>query len=331
MKDERPARRTRDGRATTDSEAPTQPDETHGPGTRRAIVLGRKRKGRKTATIVREVHATLVAAHWKVDRKVVKRKRDLTRAATQAVKDGCDVVVVVGGDGAVLRVAPALARNRAALGIVPTGTGNLLAGNLDIPHEVADATRVILTGRQRTIDLGRATVDGTTYDFSVACGVGFDAEVMDRTDPGQKQRWGKLAYLANAIAQTAGIANVEHRITIDGVRATTDGAQVLIANFGRMSLGLNPRRAIRPDDGMLDVIVIRASGPLGGLLAGWEALRQRELGESPQGHVLRTQAHEVRIDTEPPRLVEVDGTVVGHTPVVVEIMPSALTVLVPAP
>lgn len=298
---------------------------------KRAIVIGRKRKGRKTASIVRDVQATLVAAHWKVDHKVVTRKRELTRAATRAVKRGCEVVVVVGGDGAVLRVAPALAKTRTALGIVPTGTGNLLAGNLGIPRDVADATRVILAGQHRTIDLGRATVDGADYDFSVACGVGFDAEVMDRTDPGQKRRWGKLAYLANAIAQTTGIANVEHEITIDGERATTEGAQVLIANFGKMSLGLRPRRAIQPDDGMLDVIVVRASGPIGGLLAGWEALRQKNLGESPEGHVLRTQAHEVRIDTTPPRLVEVDGSVVGHTPVTVKILPSALTVLVPAP
>jgi diacylglycerol kinase family enzyme len=81
---------------------------------------------------------------------------------------------------------------------------------------------------------------------------------------------------------------------------------------------------------MLDVIIVRASGPLGGLLAGWEALRQKDLGESPQGHVLRRQAHEVRIETTPKRLVEVDGSVVGRTPVVVSILPSALTVLVPA-
>jgi diacylglycerol kinase family enzyme len=93
---------------------------------------------------------------------------------------------------------------------------------------------------------------------------------------------------------------------------------------------LEPRREIRPDDGLLDVIVIRASGPLPGLLAGWEALRQRDLGESAAGHVLRAQAREVRIETESGRLVEADGGVVGRTPITASIRPAALTVIEPA-
>jgi Sphingosine kinase and enzymes related to eukaryotic diacylglycerol kinase len=296
----------------------------------RAFVVGRWRKGRKVRGVVHEVRRALEAAHWKVDSDVVMRKRDLTRKAARAAKAGCDVVVIVGGDGAVLQVAPALAKTKVALGIIPTGTGNLLAGNLGIPRDAAEAVRTIVSGRHRRIDLGRVSVDGAMYDFSVACGVGFDAEVLDKTGSGQKRRWGKLAYLANAVSQTGGISNIPHEITLDGVRTTTEGAQVFVANFGRMLVGVAPRRAIRPDDGLLDVIVVRASGPFGGLLAGWEALRQKDLGESPEGHVFRAQAREVRIETTPSRLVEVDGTVVGRTPIVVSIIPSALTVIVPA-
>jgi YegS/Rv2252/BmrU family lipid kinase len=295
----------------------------------RAFVIGQRRKGRKVRGVVDEVRRTLEAADWKVDSDVVKRERDLTRVAARAVKSGCDVVVIVGGDGAVLQVVPALADTQVALGIIPTGTGNLLAGNLGIPRGIAEAARTIVSGRHRRIDLGRVTVDGATYDFSVACGVGFDAQVMDKTGPDQKRRWGRLAYLANAVRQTGGISNVPHEITLDGVRTTTEGAQVFIANFGRMFAGVAPRRAMLPDDGLLDVIVVRASGPLRGLLSGWEALRQKDLGESPEGHVFRAQAREVRIETTPSRLVEVDGTVVGRTPIVVSIVPSALTVIVP--
>ena len=299
----------------------------------RAFVVGRRRKGRAIGGIVRDVRRALEAAGWSVDSDLVNRKRDLTRRARRAVRHGCDVLVVVGGDGAVMRVAPALAESKVALGVIPTGTGNLLAGNLRIPvgpGRVKDALAVILDGRRRRIDLGRATVDGSTHVFAVACGIGFDAEVMDRTDPGQKRRWGRLAYLANAIAGTAGIANAEHTITLDGVTTATEAAQVFVANFGRMFAGLSPRRAVRPDDGLLDVIVVRASGPLPGLLAGWQALRQKELGESDDGRVLRAQARELRIEATPPRLVEVDGSVVGRTPVEATILPRALTVLVPA-
>lgn len=294
-----------------------------------ALIIGRRRKGRPIAELAADTANALQQAGWRVDTRLVARKRELTRKARKAVKAGCDVVVVVGGDGAVLRVAPALAKTTASLGIVPAGTGNLLATNLGIPRDVPAAVRTILNGSKRTIDLGRAVVGGKAYDFSIACGIGFDADVMDGTDSSQKRRWGKLAYLASAVARTGEIENVEHEITADGVRTVTDAAQVLVANFGRMALGIRPRRSILPDDGMLDVIVVRASGPIGGLLAGWEALRQRDLGESPQGHVLRARAREICVEAKPPRRVEVDGSVVGKTPVAISILPSALTVIVP--
>ena len=70
-----------------------------------------------------------------------------------------------------------------------------------------------------------------------------------------------------------------------------------------MLAGMEPVRPIAPDDGLLDVIVVRASGRLSGLLGGWEALRQKDLGESREGHVLRAQARKVRIATQPRRLV----------------------------
>ena len=295
----------------------------------RAFVVGRRRKGRKIREVVREVERLLQAGGWEVDSQVVTRKRDLRRQTAAAVEAQYDVVVAVGGDGAVLQVATALAETKVALGIIPTGTGNLLAGNLKIPNGPAAAVRVLLTGRRRRIDVGRVTIDGEDHDFTVACGVGFDAEVLDATRTAQKLRWGRLAYLANAIAQTGGIRNVTHTITLDGVQSTMEAAQVFIANFGRMLPMVAPRRRVRPDDGLLDVIVIRASGPVPGLLAGWEALLQTELGESSGGRVFRAQAREVRIETEPSRLVETDGSVVGKTPLVASILPGALIVMVP--
>ena len=295
----------------------------------RAFVVGRRRKGRQIREVVREVERLLQAGGWEVDSQVVTRKRDLRRRTAAAVEAHCDVVVAVGGDGAVLEAASALAETKVALGIIPTGTGNLLAGNLKIPNGPAAAVRVLLTGRRRRIDVGRVTINGEHHDFTVACGVGFDAEVMDATGTVQKLRWGRLAYLANAIAQTGSIRNVTHEITLDGVQSTMEAAQVFIANFGRMLPMVAPRRRVRPDDGLLDVIVIRASGPLPGLLAGWEALLQTELGESSGGRVFRAQAREVRIETEPSRLVETDGSVVGKTPLVASILPGALIVMVP--
>lgn len=296
---------------------------------KRAFVVGRRRKGRHIGQVVREVQSQLQAAGWKVESKVVVHKNQLERSTAKAVKSGSDVVVAVGGDGAVGRVASGMAETPAALGIVPTGTGNLLAGNLKIPHDQTKAVETILSGRTRRIDLGRVTIDGQDHDFTVACGIGFDADVIDATGPGQKLRWGKLAYLANALGQTGSITNIPHEITLDGVVTSIEAAQVFIANFGKMLPMVQPRRAIKADDGLLDVIIVRASGPLPGLLASWEAMWQTNLGESSGGHVFRAQAREVRIETQPSRLVEADGNPLGKTPIIASIRPRALRVIVP--
>ncbi len=239
-------------------------------------------------------------------------------------------MVAVGGDGAVSQVVQALAGTQVDLGIVPLGTGNLLAGNLGIPRVRERAIDVVLARERRRIDLGQVTIARKHRVFAVACGIGFDAVVMKSTGKRGKRRWGKLAYVASAIKNHGRVRNVIHEIAIDSVRSTTEATQVFIANFGGMGLPIGPRLGIHPDDGALDVIVIRASGPLPGLLAGWEALRQRHLGESSAGHIFRARGKEVKIETHPPRLVEIDGSVVGVTPIKASIRPGALTVIVPA-
>jgi diacylglycerol kinase (ATP) len=296
----------------------------------KALVIGRRRRGRPIGQAVRETRRRLEGAGWTVEDALVDHKRELRQHTARAVKDRVDVVVAVGGDGVVLQVVQSLAETQVALGIVPMGTGNLLATNLGIPRRRARAVDVVLTGASRRIDLGRLTVGGERHLFAVACGVGFDAEVMKATGKGQKDRWGKLAYVANAIRKSGRVRNVVHEITLDGVHSTTEAAQVFIANFGRTGLALEPRLEVQPDDGVLDVMVVRASGPLPGLLAGWEALRQGDLGESSEGHAFRARAKKVKIDTQPSRLVEIDGSVVGSTPIKATIRPAALTVIVPA-
>ena len=259
------------------------------------------------------------------------------------------MVVAVGGDEAVAQAATSLARSPAALGIVPTGTGDLLAGNLGIPNDPTEAAKLILTARRRVIDLGRAAVDGKRRDFVVACGMAYDASPMDRgaTDPTDatdaegtpaaathpaaahpKLRWGKAAYVANAIARFGDMRNATHEITLDGETRTVEASHVFIANFGRLLPVIKPRQAIRPDDGRFDVIVVRASGLVPGLLASLEVVRQKSLGVSGGGHVFRARASRIRIETASPRLVEGDGSVIGTTPLKVKVMPRALTVLV---
>ncbi len=296
----------------------------------RALVLGRRRKGRHIGTAVEDVQRLLERAGWTVESAVVTHKRILRKRAAAAVKGKVDVVVAVGGDGAVFQVVNAIAGSGTILGIVPKGTGNLLAGNLDIPNDLDNAVKVLLDGAPRQIDLGRVSIDGADRDFAVACGVGFDAVVMDATDPDQKRRWGKLAYVANAMREGRRIEEVSHEITIDGRTIKTAAAQVFVANFGRIGSMIEPRRRVIADDGLFDVFVVRAGGPVEGILAGWTALRQRHLGETDNHRVLRTRGREVTVTSKPRQLVETDGTVIGRTPISVSMRPKALRVMAPS-
>jgi YegS/Rv2252/BmrU family lipid kinase len=294
-----------------------------------ALVIGRRRKGRQIGPAVREARRLLEVAGWQVDSAVVAHKRTLRRRAAKAAKAGVDVVVAVGGDGAVFEVVNALAETPVVVGIIPKGTGNLLAMNVGIPRRLEKAVEVLVTGKPRRIDLGRVSIAGADRDFAIACGIGFDAVVMDATDAAQKRRWGKIAYLASAIREGLKLQNVEYEITIDGATTKMSAAQILVANFGRLGPFVEPRRPIVPDDGRFDVIVVRASSPLEGLRAGWEALVQRELGHAADGRVFRARAREVTVKADPRQLVETDGSVIGRTPITVSIRPGGLRVMAP--
>ncbi len=296
-----------------------------------ALVLGRRRPGRPIGKAVRTTMVRLEAAGWKVTGAMVTRKKDVRERTARAVQDGVDVVVAAGGDGVVLQVVQKLAGSPVALGVIPLGTGNLLAGNLGIPKKLDDAIEVLLGGGRRRIDLGRARIGGKHRYFSVACGIGFDAEVMKATSKAQKRRWGRLAYVANTLRLGRRLRNVTHEITIDGVASTMQATQVFVANCGRMGLAMKPSLDIEPDDGQLDLMVIEASGRVTGLRAGWEALRQDDEGESDGGHAFRSRITKVRVDSHPSRLVELDGSVIGTTPVKIKVRPGALDVLVPLP
>ena len=296
-----------------------------------ALVVGRRRPGRPIARAVRDTATKLEEAGWTVETAVVKRKRAVRRRVQEAVSAKVDVVVAVGGDGGVLQAIQCLPGTPVALGIIPMGTGNLLATNLGIPKHPDAAVQVILAAHHREIDLGRVAYGKKERFFSVACGVGFDAKVMDATAMRQKQRFGKLAYLANALRHGGGIRDTRYRLLLDGKATTMDAAQILVANFGRTGLGLKPKLEISPDDGQLDVIAIRAHGPADGLIALWEAMRQRRPGRSRSGRVLRTHAHTIEVQAASKRPVEIDGSVIGSTPIAVSIRPHALRVLVPPP
>ena len=299
-------------------------------GARRALVIGRVRPGRPIEEAIRETTEALTVAGWSVDARLVKRKAELRSRTRKSLGKGIGLVVVVGGDGAVGQAVTEVIGSDAALGVIPAGTGNLFAGNLGLPTDRREAIATVVGGTHRRIDVGQARIAGKERAFTIACGIGYDAEVMDDTPRKRKVRWGQLAYLASAIGQAAALDAVKYRLTIDGKSVELEAAQVFIANVGRMFPLMEPKLPVVPDDGRLDVIAITASGALTAALAGWEALRQDELGPSASGRVFRARAKEVIVKARPPQQVEMDGSAVGSTPLHARVVPGGLCVVVPA-
>lgn len=258
------------------------------------------------------------------------------RAVTaEALAAGSPLVVVSGGDGSVRSTAAALAGSATALGIVPAGTGNLLAASLRIPRRPEAAAAALASARERTIDLGSAVVGaaagGPVHPFVVAAGVGFDARVMAATTERRKRSLGVAAYFAAAAAVALRVRPFHVRLDVDGSVHEIDALQVLVANSGELIPGLlGPRLPLVPDDGQLDVLVARGRGAAGGTRAGLELLlgRRRHAAIGPYATRLAARRIEVVAPSDEP--IEVDGDVVGAGRLVAEVVPAALRVLVPA-
>jgi diacylglycerol kinase family enzyme len=292
-----------------------------------AVILARIRPGRPVEAQTEAAAKALRAAGWTVTIYVVHRKRDLRRRSREAVSAGVRLLAVVGGDGAVLQVLGAVAGTETVLGVLPLGTGNLVASNLGIPVDPHGAIDVLCSGAVRQLDLGRARVGGRSWHFAVACGAGLDAEVMASTNPAAKRRLGRLAYLASAVRAAVTVHEAEYRVKADGRPSHGRAAQVLVANLGRVA-SIEPRVPIDPADGQLELFVARAGSPAGVVAAIVEGLLVPGAETHGGARVSRRGVRKVRIHATPAQRVQVDGTAVGWTPVRVDVRPGALRVLV---
>jgi diacylglycerol kinase family enzyme len=190
-------------------------------------------------------------------------------AARQALEAGCDVVIAAGGDGTVRAVAEVLRGTEATLGLIPLGTGNLLARNVEVPLEdIGTAAFGAVRGPVRTIDTGSVTlnhVDGSSSEhaFLVIAGIGTDADVMDDTNEELKAKVGWLAYSEAGFRHLPG-KRKKISIALDGGNEQTRSVRsVLFANCGKLQgLDLVPEAKI--DDGVLDVVELSPRSA-----AGW--------------------------------------------------------------
>ena len=244
--------------------------------------------------------------------------------ARQALADGAELVVVCGGDGTVRSVGTVLAGTGVPMALLPSGTGNLLARNLQIPLEVEAAARVASHGRTAAIDVGR-TDDGAC--FLVMAGTGFDAAMLRDTSDRAKVWLSWAAYVLAGARHLRGPLATYH-LEVDGAAVQRQGRGVLIGNVSALQSGFELLAGAQPDDGLLDVALL---SPL--TLRDWFRLARRAgIGRPPGDRVLeRWTARTVTVRSEPAQPVQYDGDLVD-TDVVLScrVEPGALLVRVPA-
>ncbi|HEX4518745.1 MAG TPA: diacylglycerol kinase family protein [Gaiellaceae bacterium] len=241
----------------------------------------------------------------------------------RALAAGADPIFVWGGDGTVQRCIDAAAGSSAALAIVPAGTANVLATNLEIPQEIEAAVEIGLHGDRRRLDVGRFGKER----FAAMAGAGFDAAMIRGAGGELKDRFGRLAYVY-AGSKSLRTKRFHTKIAIDGTSwFRGDASCILIGNVSNLFGGIEVFEGASPDDGRLDIGVVTADG-----VAEWaRTLARTAAGRAASSpFVQTTTARTIRVKLDRKVLYELDGG--DRTKIKsfkVEIEPKAVTICVP--
>lgn len=331
-----------------------RPGTGPGPGTRLTVVVNPTKVDDLDAT--RALVADACRRHgWSEPTFVLTTETETgEQQSRDAVAGGAQVVASLGGDGTVRAVAGALVGTDVALGLLPGGTGNLLARNLGLPVDsLQAAVESMVTGSQRRIDVGlvrpaptraapaprSSTARGHERGddekvFLVMVGLGLDGEIMAGTNEKVKGLLGWPAYVLAALKRLAGrgfVAQVDAGAP-DASNGTSGASgtirrhcrAVLVGNCGTLQGGIELMPSARPDDGILDLVVVAPRG-----VFGWFSVVAAVVTRGRVGHrrLDRLRSTAFTVQAARPVEAEVDGDPIGeHEALAVRVLPESLVV-----
>lgn len=243
-------------------------------------------------------------------------------------KENVSTVVAVGGDGTIATIMYYIMKHpKIHLGIIPQGTGNLLASNLGIPKNIDSCLKTIFEGEIKSIDLGLVN----NKPFTIMTGIGLVANIIESIKREEKSLFGFWIYLIKGLQELYSTKEYSFQINIDGNEINTKSTSVFVSNARNF---LGPFRTVTPEadptDGYLNLFIALPKSlkkePLKHLkyLINYltNNLNSKEFFEEYKGK-------HITINSNPPLKVQADGCIISETPLKIEILPHRLKVLVP--
>lgn len=295
---------------------------------RRAILISNPKTGRYGARRPPQLEALcdyLREHDLEVELVSTTGPGDATRIAAGSRDQGFNEVIVAGGDGTINEVLQGLIGTGARLGILPTGTGNVLARELKLPLNSRQAAEVIARGRTQEIYAGCAINHdlGRRRYFLLMAGIGLDASVVSRVHPGLKKRIGKAAFWYSGLSQLADWQPIPFEIEVDGKSYEATFAVIgKAAGYGG-ELAVTPRARI--DQPEFEICVIESRSRLRYLRLLSYVMRGGIPADKHGIRFLRATRAQARGNTA----VQVDGELIGNLPMTFEIAPQTIEVIVP--
>ncbi|HEY9845277.1 MAG TPA: YegS/Rv2252/BmrU family lipid kinase, partial [Candidatus Caenarcaniphilales bacterium] len=269
----------------------------------------------------------ILQPYMNLDIRITTLEVDASQLAREAVERGVELLIASGGDGTLSAVAEAVVGTGVPLGVISRGTANAFATALGIPATIEVACETILEGVTRVIDA--ASCNGKP--MVLLAGIGFEAEAVERADREAKNRFGMLAYVLAGVQSLRDMQSFETRIETEDKVITCQAAAVTIANAAPPTsvLAQGPAELL-VDDGLLDITLVAPANSISAIAAAYTLLQSASSGtttDRPDTGYLR--ARSIKVTTDPPQKVVLDGELIGYTPIEVECIPGGLTILVP--
>lgn len=213
------------------------------------------------------------------------------------------------------------------LAIIPRGTANAVASSLGISDDLEAACQVTVHGEPYTIDTARCN----GRPMVLLAGVGFEAAVVERASREAKDRFGIMAYILAGFQQLSDLPSFKATLETADKVISVPACAITVANMAPPTsiLAQGPAEVI-VDDGLLDITIVATEGVGSALAASYELLRSALSGEATQRDdigFLRSKC--IKITTDPPQKVVLDGEMLGEMPIEVVCVPQGLTLIVP--